>query len=195
MHTTRRALLHSGLAALTALALTAGAASAGNGPNSPNACGQYGTVINFTMPLPDSIRSTGTHQYEFLSTWTPESVDDPGFEDDVNAVTFDPAAPIYPGTAFVRLYYLMVQLPDGSVSFDVTTLNTTQRASFAASWLPATGDTVFEQSIQVSVRWETSPGTWSGWVALPKGPETSVCAPGGVNHIGGFFKRAWGWGG
>ena len=193
MHSRRLALLQAALTALTALALTAGSASAT--PSNPNACSQYGSVINFTMPLPDSIRTLGTHQYEFRTTWTPESIGDPGEELDANAVTFDGAAPVYPGTAFVRLFYLMVQLPDGSVSFDVTTLNPSQKAVFAASWLPAAGDTVFASSVQVSVRWETSPGVWSAWTTVPKGPETSACAPGGASHFGGFFKRTWGWGG
>ena len=89
----------------------------------------------------------------------------------------------------------MVTLPDGSVSFDVTTLNPAQRARFAVTWFLNFRDTVFANSIQSSVRWETSPGVWSAWTALPKGPTTNVCAPGGVNHYGGFFKEAWGWGG
>lgn len=188
MHSRRLALLQAALTAMTALVLTAGSASA-QGPQSGNACGQYGTVINFTMPLPDSIRSVGTHQYEFATTWTG------GSDDAVNAVTFDSGAPIYPDTAFVRPFYLMVSLPDGSVSFDVTTLNPSQKGRFAISWFPGIGDDAFAASVQVSVRWEISPGTWSAWIALPKGPQTSVCAPGGVNHFGGFFKEAWGWGG
>ncbi|HEX8024805.1 MAG TPA: hypothetical protein VF484_01240 [Candidatus Limnocylindrales bacterium] len=195
MRRTSGALLRAALMAVTGLALSGGVVSAGSGPNSPNACGQYGTVINFTMPLPSSIRTPGTHQYEFRSTWTPEFAGDPGEEIDANSVTFDNAAPVYPGTAFVRLFYLMVQLPDGSVSFDVTTLNPSQAGQFAASWFPADGDKVFASSVQVSVRWETSAGTWSDWTTVSKGPQTSVCAPGGVNHLGGFFKRAWGWGG
>ena len=108
---------------------------------------------------------------------------------------FDTLAPIYPDDAFVRPFYLMVTLPDGSVSFDVTTLNPAQRARFAVTWFLNFRDTVFANSIQSSVRWETSPGVWSAWTALPKGPTTNVCAPGGVNHYGGFFKEAWGWGG
>jgi hypothetical protein len=195
MRTRTLALLQTALMAAVALGLSAGVTIAASTPLQACPPPVIGQAITFTMPLPDSIRSAGTHQYEFHDTWTPTDPTDPGMDDATNAVTFDSGAPLYPGDVFVRPFYLMVPMADGSVAFGDTTLNPSQPARFAVTWFLNQHDTVFASSIQSSIRWETSPGVWSAWTVLPKGPAKNPCAPGGSAHWGGFFKEAWGWGG
>jgi hypothetical protein len=156
-------------------------------PDNDHACSPYGQAINFTLALDSSIRTPGTHAYEFSSAWSG------GGDDIAYAVTFDPAAPVYPGTAYLRPGWMLVQGLDGHATDQISRLNPAQDARYQITWYLDHGDTMFASSISVSVRWETSPLVWSSWVVIPKGATTSPCAPGGVAHWGGLFHEAWGW--
>jgi len=104
----------------------------------------YAQAIFFTMPLPDSIRTPGTHGYEFYSTW------DGGDETAPFQVTFDSAAPSYPGTVYLRPGWIMVPLADGSVTDQVDTLNPSQVGRFGFTWFLNFRDTTFANSISVA---------------------------------------------
>jgi hypothetical protein len=144
-------------------------------------------MIIFTMPVPASMRTPGTHQYEYLSTW------DGGDETVPYAVTYDSSAPTYADVYYLRPGWIWTRLADGSTTTDINVLNPAQPGRFGLNWYLNFKDTTFINSITVSVRWETSPGIWSAWQVLPKSPTTNPCQSGGLYHYGGYFKEAWGW--
>jgi hypothetical protein len=158
---------------------------------SPDAsgCSTFDT-ITMAIPLPAGYWSTGTHAFEFRTSFDGGST----FEDPIdNSITVTPGTPLYKGRVLLKLFSNLGQYKNGSVADPVNTIDPSQRTAFNVQFFFDIGDTAWLSSLVQTVRWQTGDGTgWTNPVVMPRTPVTVACAPGGSNHVGGFFVRTWG---
>jgi len=177
----RLALPIVGLVAL-ALALPASALAA----PSEDRCAAYGS-FTYSMSLPDSMRTPGTHHIDWHSTFIDEDgvlqVFDTQSQIDVVA-----GAPSYGRMVLLRLFSNWGPLPNGDVDFDVQAINPSQRASF---YLVSTflRGTLNADTDALSIRWETTPGVWSDWVSPTRSALRSFCQ----ENFQSLFTKEHGW--
>ena len=177
----RLVLLATGLLVL-ALALPAWALAAPR----DDRCAAYGS-LTYSMALPDSMRTLGTHHIDWHSTF----VDPDGVlqvfdtESQINVVA---GAPSYDGQVLLRLFSNWAPLPNGDIDFNVEEINPTQRASF---YLVSTflRGTLNADTDALSIRWETTPGVWSDWVSPTRSALRSFCQ----ENFQSLFTKEHGW--
>ena len=108
----RLVLLATGLLVL-ALALPAWALAAPR----DDRCAAYGS-LTYSMALPDSMRTLGTHHIDWHSTFIDENGDFQVF-DTQSQIDVVAGAPSYDGQVLLRLFSNWAPLPNGDVDFDV----------------------------------------------------------------------------
>lgn len=142
--------------------------------------------VTFTAAVPSSFRTSGHHEFEFLTTWVdPDGTPQQDFAQ--NELDVALAGPTYVGNVLLRPASVWGLQGDGTVERHVATIDDGQGAWFFAQIGFDAGDPIGESS-SVSVRWETSPGMFTGWVVMAKRPITVGCEPG----QNGLFHRTFG---
>jgi len=160
-----------GLAAALALYLSIGVGAA-TAAQPEGVCGAERGAA-FTLALPAAMRSIGVHAFQYrISMILPDGTLDVGFTD--NEIEVVAGTPLF-DDLHLRLLRNRGLLADKSVATDVQVMDPTQPASFHAQ-LSLLRE--FEASVRTAtldVSYETTPGVWSPWTALSKGPITSLC--------------------
>ena len=144
-------------------------------------------AVPFSAPVPASMRTVGTHGFEWYSTFVDA---DGNLQEGTaeNSITIDPTAPAYPNTVLLRLVRNTTLLSDGSVEV-IDTMRPDQAATFYAAAFSTPDDTAFLDSFRTWLRYETSPGLWTDFVELRRGPVTNFCS----QVTTAAWKKTYGW--
>ena len=149
-------------------------------------CAAYGS-LTYSMSLPDSMRTLGTHHIDWHSTFTDENGDFQVFDTE-SQIDVVAGAPSYDGQVLLRLFSNWAPLPNGDVDFNVEAINPTQRASFylVSTFFRGTPNATTDA---LSIRWETTPGVWSDWVSPTRSALRSFCQ----ENFQSLFTKEHGW--
>ena len=153
---------------------------------SDEACAAY-RAIPFSTPVPDAMRTAGTHRFEWYSTF--DNAD--GTTGDAlaqNQIKIMPGTPLYPNNVLLRLFRNTTLLADGEV-VTIDEMAPTQPATLYAAAYSFKGDDPFLSSFRTWIRYETSRNHWSAWTELSRGPATNFC-----NQVtNSMWKKTFGW--
>jgi hypothetical protein len=184
-----RRWLGAAVAALLACGLLPATVSAAPDPLS---CASA-RAIYFQADVPAAFRTSGSHSWQYRSTYTDADGTAHDETSDPISVAVVPGASAYEGNVLLRFFAAWGQIAIGSYDFDVAAISPTQPVIFLSNWYLDPGDTAFASSIRQWVRYTDASGNWSEWIPEMHGPAQSACAPGGNGHAGGLFIQSRGW--